>query len=358
MGGLSFSASTRLRLGVFTAAALMVGTVGLVNLPQSAGAATNSVVINASCSTNIGLTQTITAPVTLTTTPDHATEGGQIKLVLSNGAPSTPLVVTINSIVVTVPIAPQIASVDSVTFSGGNLTGSSQVVGSDLILTFTAPAGGIGSDVVQVPAATILSTVKPGTAGQTIDWQGFSGLVSNASLSGTAIIATCTPTSPGLVILSTPIDAAATTTTTAAPTTTVKPTTTTTAAPTTTTVKPTTTTTAAPTTTTTAAPTTTTTAAPTTTTTVKPTTTTTAAPTTTTTVKPTTTTTAAPTTTTTVKPTTTTTAAPTTTTTVKPTTTTTAAPTTTTTVKPTGPTLLDLIRWLLNLIRNLLFPHR
>ena len=343
MGGLSFSASTRLRLGVFTAAALMVGTVGLVNVPQSAGAATNSVVINASCSTNIGLTQTITAPVTLTTTPDHATEGGQIKLVLSNGAPSTPLVVTINSIVVTVPIAPQIASVDSVTFSGGNITGTSSVSGSNLVLTFTAPAGGIGSDVVQVPAATILSTVKPGTAGQTIDWQGFSGLVSNASLSGTAIIATCTPTSPGLVILSTPIDAAATTTTTAAPTTTVKPTTTTTAAPTTTTtVKPTTTTTAAPTTTTTAAPTTTTTAAPTTTTTVKPTTTTTAAPTTTTTVKPTTTTTAAPTTTTTVKP----------------TTTTTAAPTTTTTVKPTGPTLLDLIRWLLNLIRNLLFPHR
>ena len=151
----------------------------------------------------------------------------------------------------------------------------------------------------------------------------------------------------------------ATTTTTAAPTTTTTaaPTTTTTAAPTTTTTAaPTTTTTAAPTTTTTAAPTTTTTAAPTTTTTAAPTTTTTAAPTTTTTAAPTTTTTAAPTTTTTAAPTTTTTAAPTTTTTAAPTTTTTAAPTTTTTV-PGGLTLLDLIRWLIRLIRNLLFPH-
>ena len=329
MGGLFFGASTRLKLAVFLAGTLLLATIGLAELSPGAGASTASVTIAAACTTSIGINQNITAPVTLTTTPDSATEGGHIQLVLTNGAPSTPLVVTISSIVVTVPIPAQIASVDSVTFSGGNVTGSSQVQGSNLLLTFTAPAGGVGSDVIQVPAATLQSTVKPGTAGQTIGWQGFSKLVSNASLSGTAIVATCTPTTPGQVILSTPIIAAATTTTTAPATTT------TTAAPTTTTTHPATTTTTAP-----------------------ATTTTTAAPTTTTTAAPTTTTTAPATTTTTAPATTTTTAAPTTTTTAPATTTTTAAPTTTTTVPSGGPTLRDLIRRLIRLLLGLLFGHR
>src|SRR4051794_15662777 len=108
MGGLSVGASARLKLVAFASTALLVGTMGLVNLPQTAEAATNPVTIAASSSTSLGITQNITAPVTLTTNPDHAVEGGKMSLVLSNGAPSSPLVVTINSIVVTVPISPQI----------------------------------------------------------------------------------------------------------------------------------------------------------------------------------------------------------------------------------------------------------
>jgi hypothetical protein len=298
----------RSQVALLLAAALLLATIVLIRFPRGAGADSVTTNVTAKCVTPL-LTLDLTVPITVADSPDPVAPGGQVNLEIQSGLPTLPLEVTVNEVQITIPVPPQVQSIDSVTFTGGNLPSppSYTITSAGVVLTFLGP---VSSSTIQVPKATVVATIKNPATGP-IQWKTFSKLVSKASSPALGNLdATCTPTDPNLVLNSTAVSAP--------PTTTTKP--------------PTTTTTAPPTTTTTRPPTTTTTAPPTTTTTKPPTTTTTAPPTTTTTKPPTTTTTAPPTTTTTKPPTTTTTAPPTTTTTKPP---------TTTTTKPAPPTTID-----------------
>jgi hypothetical protein len=253
-------------MAVIVVMAVLLAAVVLSRTTQGAKADSVTSTIPMACAIP-GLSQAADIPVTVTDTPDPATAGGNVTLDIVASLPPLPLVVTVNKATYVLPIPAQVASVDSVTFTGGNVSATSSVGANGVTIVLTGP---IQSDVLQAPGIHIATTLKSDAAGQTIQWKTFSNIISDVVVFGSNLVANCTPNNANQILNTTAVNAAPVTTTTAAPTTTEAPTTTTTAGPTTTT-------TAAPTTTTTAAPTTTTTAAPTTTTTVKPTTTTTAA---------------------------------------------------------------------------------
>ncbi|MEJ5254005.1 MAG: hypothetical protein WHS89_01530, partial [Acidimicrobiales bacterium] len=209
-------ALSRQRLAIITAVALMVATVVILRLPGGAGADSQTSTVSANCSA-LGINLSATVPITVTDTPDPATEGGQVTLDIESGLPTLSLTVTINSATINIPIPSQVQSVDSVTFTGGNVTGSWSATATNLALTYTGP---ISSSSIQIPKATIVQTLKPGTAGQTVQWKTFSSIVSNAVLGSTPLTANCTPANPNQVLNTTAIQAPPTTTTTAPPTTT------------------------------------------------------------------------------------------------------------------------------------------
>ena len=240
----------RRSLAVLVAAALLLGATVLIRMPGRAGADSVTTTVAAKCAA-AGLNLDLSVPITVADSPDPVAPGGQVNLEIQSGLPTLPLEVTVNEVLITIPVPTQVQSINSVTFTGGNLPSppTYTVTSAGVVLRFLGP---ISSSTIQVPKATVNATIKDPATGP-IQWKTFSQLVSKASspLLGN-LDATCTPTDPNLVLNSTAISAPATTTTTTAPTTTTtKPPTTTTTAPTTTTTKP-------PSTTTTTRPTTTT----------------------------------------------------------------------------------------------------
>jgi hypothetical protein len=317
----------RRQLAVVVAAVLAFAGFAVLRSQTAATADTKTTPISVTCP----IVGAVSVSVTATDTPDPAVEGGSVTLEVQSGSPSIPITVTINSITLVIPAPEQVASLDSVSFSGGNMTGAYTVApdNSSVSVVFTGP---VQSNAVSLPSMSIKTTLKSGIAGQTISWAGPASIASDVTGLGAL---TCTAAATNPAIQTTAVEGAATTTTEAPTTTTTEAPTTTTEPVTTTTVGVTTTT--EPVTTTTVGVTTTT--EPVTTTTVGVTTTT--EPVTTTTVGATTTT-GPVITTTTVKPATTTTVKPATTTTAKPATTTTK-PRTTTTMKPSGDSFWEFL---------------
>jgi hypothetical protein len=84
--------------------------------------------------------------------------------------------VTINSLTIGFPIPARVASVDSVTFAGGNLKGSSKTAAdkSSVSVTFTGP---MAIDAIQMPTAQLHVTLKPGT--EAVSWPGPTGIDSD-----------------------------------------------------------------------------------------------------------------------------------------------------------------------------------
>lgn len=143
----------------------------------------------------------VTVPLVVDDTIDPVVEGGQELLVLDTGLPELPVEATINRLMVTVPIPSQIASVNTVTFSGGNMTGSWAVSGTDLVLTFTGPQP---SSAMDLPTVTTDQTVATGIAPTTISWTTFSRIDADTNF-GTA---TCIPKDAGQVVNTTQVEAA------------------------------------------------------------------------------------------------------------------------------------------------------
>lgn len=142
----------------------------------------------------------VSVPVTVDDTIDPVVEGGQEILVLDTGMPQLPVEATIDRLVVTMPIPSQIASVDDVSFSGGNMTGDYVVSGSNLVLTFTGPQA---SSTMELPTVTADQTVATGIAPTTITWTTFSKIDADTNY-GTA---TCVPKDAGQVVNTTTVEA-------------------------------------------------------------------------------------------------------------------------------------------------------
>ncbi len=203
---------------------LIVGAGGLAL--QQADANPVSSKIAATCALGTGKID-VTVPLSVDDKVDPVAAGGSETVETRTGLPALPVEATINKLVVTTPIPTQIASVDAVTFSGGNMKSSASVVGSNLVVTFTGP---VSSKDIQVPTVTARQTVKGGIGGSTISWRTFSKVDADTSYG----MATCTPNDPSQVVNTTAVTGASTATTTPAqPTTTTatSPTPTTTPAP-------------------------------------------------------------------------------------------------------------------------------
>lgn len=168
-----------------------------------------------------GGTVDVDIPLNVDDQPDPVEEGKQLTLLTKIGKPNIQVEVTLDKIVVTQPIPAEAASIDSVTFSGGNMAGSYEVQGSNLMITFTGPQQ---SSQAEMPVVTMVLTVKTGIAPTKIAWKVFSQFVADTNY-GTA---TCTPKDPNADVNTTDVvQAGAGSTTTAGPSTTAGPTTTT-----------------------------------------------------------------------------------------------------------------------------------
>jgi hypothetical protein len=196
---------------------LIVGAGGLAL--QQAHANPVSSKIAASCALGTGKID-VTVPLSVDDKVDPVAAGGSETVETRTGLPALPVEATINKLVVTTPIPTQIASVDAVTFSGGNMKSSASVVGRNLVVTFTGP---VSSKDIQVPTVTARQTVKSGIGGTPISWKTFSKVDADTSYG----MATCTPNNPSQVVNTTTVTGSSTATTTAptgpAPTTTPAP---------------------------------------------------------------------------------------------------------------------------------------
>jgi hypothetical protein len=285
MTSLSRRAPARRKIAAGVAVGLTLGAIAMVRT-QTVHAATKSTPISLSC-TILGSASTVTSTITTGYTPDPLHSGDTVVLTVETSPPSgVPLDVPVTNVGMTLPIPAQVdlTAPSSVVLSGGNLTGSASVSGSNLRIDMVGT--GVTAFQMQIPKMTITSKLKSGIGGQTINWSGPSNLDITATVGGPLAVP-CT--SPAVTVATATVAADAPVTTVAPTTATTKPPTT--VAPTTATTKP--PTTVAPTTATTKAPTTVTTKPPTT---VAPTTATTKAPTTVTTKPATTATTKPPTT--------------------------------------------------------------
>ena len=194
---------------------LIVGAGGLAL--QQADANPVSSKIAATCALGTGKID-VTVPLSVDDKVDPVAAGGSETVETRTGLPALPVEATINKLVVTTPIPTQIASVDAVTFSGGNMRSSASVVGTNLVVTFTGP---VSSKDIQVPTVTARQTVRSGIGGTTISWKTFSKVDADTSYG----MATCTPNNPSQVVNTTTVTGSSTATTTPAqPTPTTSPT--------------------------------------------------------------------------------------------------------------------------------------
>ncbi len=208
-------------------ASLLLASGGMAWLQHSAGADPVSTDVAATCAI-AGSSAAMTVPMTVDDVVDPIAPGAQETLKVDQGLGQLPVEVTIDKVVVTTPIPAQIASTDSVTFEGGNMTGSYQVVDGNLVVTFTGPQT---SSQLQFPRTIVNQTVGDAAAGDTIHWKVWSSLVADTNYGQ----ASCTPNDPSTDLNTTAISGGgpATTTTptttgdgTGTPTTTTPPTTT------------------------------------------------------------------------------------------------------------------------------------
>jgi hypothetical protein len=182
---------------VAVAAPMLFVLAALAGLQLSASADSAQSDVAASCALGTSSLD-VTVPMTVEDVVDPIEEGASQTLHTESGLPTMPVVVTINELVVTTPIPDQVASTDAVTFSGGNMAASYEIVGSDLVVTFTGP---VQSDAIDIPKVTAEQTLKDGIAPTTIDWKVFSSIVADPTYG----VATCTPNDPNQVLNSTEV---------------------------------------------------------------------------------------------------------------------------------------------------------
>lgn len=201
----------RRRTFAVSAAAATFALAGLGSVMLQASAQPVDSQIAAKCALGTG-TIDVTIPLTVDDKVDPVKAGGSETLVTKTGMPTLPVEATINKLVVTMPVPAQIRSIDSVTFSGGNMKSAYSVSGSNVIVTFTGP---VSSKDIEVPTVTAGLTVRDDATGP-IDWKTFSEVDADTNYG----LATCKPNDPNQTVNTTTVTAGSDSTTAPAPTTT------------------------------------------------------------------------------------------------------------------------------------------
>ena len=153
-------------------------------------------------------TTTATANVNATDDLDPVTVGGVVTNTLNVPVPvgDVPVAVTIKEVKITVPI-PAGVTINEVTFTSSSFTGQTWAVsGSNLIATFTGSVPlGNGAPAPTVPDVKIKTTVAGPP--RTVEWKTPSGITAKANYFLGDFTASCTPTNPNTVLISTVVKA-------------------------------------------------------------------------------------------------------------------------------------------------------
>ncbi len=188
-------------------ATLLVAAGGMAWIQSGAGADPVSTDVAATCTLG-GSAVDVTVPMTVDDVVDPVAPGGAETLNIDQGLGKLPVEVTVDKVVVTTPIPAQVASTDSVTFEGGNMTGAYSVEGTNLVVTFTGPQT---SSALQFPRVVVHQTIAGTPEGDTIEWKVWSSLVTDTNY-GQAV---CAPKDPSANLNTTAISGAGGSTTTA-----------------------------------------------------------------------------------------------------------------------------------------------
>src|SRR3954470_5636433 len=192
MTSLSRRAPARRKIAAGVAVGLTLGAVAMVRT-QTVHAATKTTPISLSC-TILGSASTVTSTITTGYTPDPLHSGDTVVLTVETSPPSgVPLDVPVTNVGMTLPIPAQVdlTAPSSVVLSGGNLTGSASVSGSNLRIARGGP--GVPAFQMQIPKMTITSKLKSGIGGQTINWSGPSNLDITATVGGPLAVPCTSP---------------------------------------------------------------------------------------------------------------------------------------------------------------------
>lgn len=189
--------SRRPLLAAAGGASLLLAAGGMAWVQGGVGAEPVSTDVAGTCAI-LGTTAAMAVPMTVDDAVDPVAPGGQQTLTIDQAMGALPVEVTIDRVVVTTPIPGQIASTDTVTFEGGNMAGSYEVVDGTLVVTYTGPQS---SSQLQFPRTIVSQTVSDAPEGDTIHWKVWSSLVADTNY-GTA---TCTPDDPTIDLNTTAI---------------------------------------------------------------------------------------------------------------------------------------------------------
>jgi hypothetical protein len=199
-------ASRRVLAAAFAA---MVFGSGVVLVAPDAASADASVAVEATC-TGLPIvgTTTATANVNATDDVDPVTIGGVVNNTLNVPIPAVdvPVDVTVKEVKLVVPI-PSGVTVNDVTFTPSSFTGQTwSVSGSNLTATFTGSVTiSNGGPTPTVPDVKMKTTVA-GPA-RTVEWKAPTSITAKASYFLGDFTASCTPTNPNLVLISTVVKA-------------------------------------------------------------------------------------------------------------------------------------------------------
>lgn len=163
------------------ATAVAVATATLV---MAGGASADQASLSGGCAIS-----GVTLPVTIPYSVDAGTPvsgGEQTTATVEVGFPTLPIPVTVDQLTITVPLPAGVGSVNSVTFSGGNLSASYAVSGASLVITLTGP---VSSATASVPTVTINETIAAGLGPTAPAWNTFSTIDATTN-AGQAV---CTP---------------------------------------------------------------------------------------------------------------------------------------------------------------------
>ncbi|MCD9625413.1 hypothetical protein [Rhabdothermincola salaria] len=188
----------RRALAAGAGATLLVAAGGAVWLHGGASADPVQTDVAATCSLG-GSAVDMVVPMGVDDAVDPIAPGGAQTLRIDQGFGAMPVEVTINSLKVTTPIPEEVVSTDAVAFEGGNMAGSHEIVGTDLVVTFTGP---VSSSAVEIPTVVVDQTITDAPADDLIEWKVWSEVVADTNFG----VATCTPNDPALNLNTTAID--------------------------------------------------------------------------------------------------------------------------------------------------------
>ena len=188
--------------------AIVLGS-GIVLVAPGVASADGPTPVEATCSglPIVGST-TATANVNATDDVDPVDIGGVVNNTLNVPIPAVevPVEVTVKEVKIVVPI-PAGVTVDDVTFTASSFTGQSwSVSGSNLTATFTGNVVIANGGPTPVVPDVKMKTTVAGPA-RTIEWKAPTSITAKASYFLGNFTASCTPTNPNLVLISTVVRA-------------------------------------------------------------------------------------------------------------------------------------------------------